>query len=115
MRYELGVHTVMFGVDYPHFESIYPAAKETVQGCLGYLDVPPEEATMILYQNALRAYPAFDAAAIEAKAQEIGFELSELLQPRSGDAGGDVVVGYLRSGHAPMPAAKATRVPAPAP
>jgi hypothetical protein len=32
MRYELGVDTMMFGVDFPHFESIWPVTKETLQG-----------------------------------------------------------------------------------
>ena len=65
MRYELGVDTMMFGVDYPHFETIWPVTKETVQGTLGCIGVPEPEARKILMENPARAY-GFDLEALGA-------------------------------------------------
>lgn len=50
----IGADKAMFGVDYPHFESIWPVTKETVQGTLGWIGVPEVEARKILMENPAR-------------------------------------------------------------
>jgi len=100
MRYELGVDNMMFGVDYPHFESIWPVTKETVQGTLGWIGVPEPEARKILMKNPARAY-GFDLDALAPVIDRVGFEVDELLDPSNADPGGGGI-GLHRPGHAPL-------------
>jgi hypothetical protein len=100
MRYELGVDTMMFGVDFPHFESIWPVTKETLQGTLGWIGVPEHEARMILMENPARAY-GFDLDALAPHVERVGYEVSELLEPSNADPGGGGI-GLHRPGHAPL-------------
>jgi predicted TIM-barrel fold metal-dependent hydrolase len=100
MRYELGVDTMMFGVDFPHFESIWPVTKETVQGTLGWIGVPEHEARKILMENPARAY-GFDLDALAPHVERVGYEVSELLDPSNADPGGGGI-GLHRPGHAPL-------------
>ena len=100
MRYELGVDNMMFGVDYPHFESIWPVTKETVQGTLGWIGVPEVEARKILMENPARVY-GFDLDALAPHIDRVGFEASDLLEPSNADPGGGGI-GLHRQGHAPL-------------
>jgi predicted TIM-barrel fold metal-dependent hydrolase len=100
MRYEFGVDRMMFGVDFPHFESIWPVTKETVQGTLGWIGVPLEEARKILVENPARAY-GFDLDALAPTIDRVGFEVDELLEPSNIDPGGGGI-GLHRPGHAPL-------------
>jgi predicted TIM-barrel fold metal-dependent hydrolase len=100
MRYELGVDTMMFGVDYPHFETIWPVTKETVRGTLGTIGVPEHEARKILLENPARAY-GFDLEALAPDVERLGSPAGELLTVLDGDPGGGGI-GFLRPGHAPM-------------
>ncbi|MEX1008735.1 MAG: amidohydrolase family protein [Acidimicrobiia bacterium] len=100
LRYELGVDTMMFGVDYPHFESIWPVTKETLQGTLGWIGVPEQEARKILMENPARAY-GFDLEALAPHVERVGYEVSELLDPSNADPGGGGI-GLHRPGHAPL-------------
>jgi len=101
MREEFGVDRVMFGVDYPHFEGIFPSTKETIQGCLGSLSLDDDELRKVLCDNALHAY-RFDEAAVLARAEEIGFAPEVLREPFHGTRGPGVRVPYDRGGHAPL-------------
>jgi len=100
MRYEFGIDKLMFGVDFPHFESIWPVTKETVQGTLGWIGVGYEEAHKILMQNPARAY-GFDLDALAPTIERVGFDVDELLDPIDTDPGGGGI-GLHRPGHAPL-------------
>jgi predicted TIM-barrel fold metal-dependent hydrolase len=100
MRHELGVDRMMFGVDYPHFETVWPVTHKTVRGTLGYLQVPESEARMILMENPARAY-GFDLDALADDIDRVGSDAAELLEPFDDDPGGGGI-GFLRKGHAPL-------------
>jgi len=100
MRYELGVDNMMMGVDYPHFETVWPVTKETVRGTLGSIGVPHDEARKILLENPARAY-GFDLDALAPHVERVGSEAEELLTAFEGDPGGGGI-GFLRPGHAPL-------------
>jgi hypothetical protein len=91
---------MMFGVDYPHFETVWPVTHKTVRGTLGYLQVPESEARMILMENPARAY-GFDLDALADDSDRVGSDAAELLEPFDDDPGGGGI-GFLRKGHAPL-------------
>jgi predicted TIM-barrel fold metal-dependent hydrolase len=97
-RYDLGVDTLMFGVDYPHFETIWPLTKETVQATLGYLEVTEDELRRILMENAAGVFD-FDLQALDPVIERAGFDPADLLTARSEYVGGGGA-GYHRGGHA---------------
>jgi predicted TIM-barrel fold metal-dependent hydrolase len=99
-RFDLGLDTLMFGVDYPHFETIWPFTKETIQGTLGCLDATEDELRKILMENAADVFD-FDLEALAPVVDRIGCEASELLTPRPEYVGGGGV-GYHRGGHAAL-------------
>ncbi|HEY8057585.1 MAG TPA: amidohydrolase family protein, partial [Acidimicrobiales bacterium] len=68
----------MFGVDYPHFESIFPDTMEHVATLVGNPHVTEDDARKILYGNAAEVY-AFDLAALQPTIDEWGFELDDLV------------------------------------
>ncbi|MET0490008.1 MAG: amidohydrolase family protein [Acidimicrobiales bacterium] len=68
----------MFGVDYPHFESIFPDTMEHVATLVGNPHVTEDDARKILYENAAEVY-AFDLAALQPTIDEWGFELDDLV------------------------------------
>ncbi len=68
----------MFGVDYPHFESIFPDTMEHVATLVGNPHVTETDARKILYGNAAEVY-AFDLAALQPTFDEFGFELDDLV------------------------------------
>ncbi len=68
----------MFGVDYPHFESIFPNTMDQVAVLVGNEHVTEADARKILYENAAELYH-FDLAALQPLIDEIGFELDDLV------------------------------------
>jgi predicted TIM-barrel fold metal-dependent hydrolase len=104
-RFDLGVDTLMFGVDYPHFETIWPLTKETVQATLGTLQVSEADLRKILMENAAEVFQ-FDLTALGPDVERVGFEASELLTPRVEYVGGGGA-GYHRGGHAALVTAEA--------
>jgi predicted TIM-barrel fold metal-dependent hydrolase len=64
----------MFGVDYPHFESIYPSTKDQVAALLAEPAVTPADAEKILFGNAAAVY-GFDPAALRPHVDRVGFTL----------------------------------------
>ena len=50
----IGVHTLMWGSDYPHTETTFPRSREITSDILR--GVPEAEQEMILYSNAKRLY-----------------------------------------------------------
>jgi len=58
-----GVHTLMWGSDYPHTESTFPRSREIVGKILA--DVPEDEQALIVRDNAAKLY-GFDVEALTA-------------------------------------------------
>ena len=63
----------MFGVDYPHFESIFPNTSDAVASLVDDPTVTDEIARKILCDNAARIY-GFDLAALAPAIERAGFE-----------------------------------------
>jgi len=68
----------MFGLDYPHFETIFPNTMDRVAGLVGDPSVTEEDARKILFDNAAALY-GFDLAVLQPHIDAIGFELDNLL------------------------------------
>jgi predicted TIM-barrel fold metal-dependent hydrolase len=73
-QFRLGSDHVMFGVDYPHFESIFPNTKDTVSTLIGTPVVTGDDAQKILFDNAARIF-GFDVAVLQPHVDRVGFEL----------------------------------------
>jgi predicted TIM-barrel fold metal-dependent hydrolase len=69
MRHEIGVDKLLFGVDYPHWEGIWPNTRDWIR--LAFAGVPETEVRSILGENAVRAY-GLDGAALAAVAERVG-------------------------------------------
>jgi predicted TIM-barrel fold metal-dependent hydrolase len=76
-RFRIGSDSAMFGVDFPHFESIAPKTKERVAELLAYPEISEADARKILYENAAGVY-GFDLGALEDDIDRVGFTVSEL-------------------------------------
>jgi predicted TIM-barrel fold metal-dependent hydrolase len=70
--------TVMFGVDFPHFESITFDTKNHVAGLLQVPAVDDSLARKILYENAAELY-GFDLGVLGPHIERMGFDPKELL------------------------------------
>ena len=82
---------VMFGVDFPHFESIYPSTKAQVAALLAESTVTKDDAEKILFGNAAAVY-GFDPAVLRPHVERVGFELAELQGLQGLTDGADHVV-----------------------
>ncbi len=67
----------MFGLDYPHFETIYPATMERVALLLEPSTVSEEDVQRILFDNAAEIY-GFDRNALKPHVERVGFELRDV-------------------------------------
>jgi predicted TIM-barrel fold metal-dependent hydrolase len=67
----------MFGVDYPHFETIYPTTMEKVALLLAEPTVTEADARRVLFDNAAEVY-GFDRDALQPHVERVGFELSDV-------------------------------------
>jgi predicted TIM-barrel fold metal-dependent hydrolase len=70
----------MVGVDYPHFESIYPSTMDRIAALLDEPTVTEADARRMLFGNAARLY-GFDQAALEPHVDRVGFELTGAKRP----------------------------------
>lgn len=77
MRYEIGVDTMMFGVDFPHLEGTWPKTKSWLQASVG--GVPEPELRSMLGETAARVY-GFDMPTLQHLANRIGPAVSEFAQ-----------------------------------
>jgi predicted TIM-barrel fold metal-dependent hydrolase len=77
-RREIGVDQMMFGLDYPHFESTFSRTKRWIQSTLGSTDTTEDELRRILSINAAEAF-GFDLAELQPIADRVGFDTAELL------------------------------------
>jgi predicted TIM-barrel fold metal-dependent hydrolase len=69
IRDQIGLETMMFGTDYPHYEGTWPNSLEWLQAT--FPGVPEKDARLILGENAIRFY-GLDHAYLASVAQRIG-------------------------------------------
>ncbi|MGD9795390.1 MAG: amidohydrolase family protein, partial [Acidimicrobiia bacterium] len=79
-RHEIGVDKMMFGLDFPHFESTFSRTKRWVQSTLGSFDTTQDELHKILSKNAAALF-GFDLDRLQPIADRVGFATAELLTP----------------------------------
>ena len=72
--FAIGCDNAMFGVDYPHFESIFPGTAAQVADLVGHPSISPEVARKILCENAARVY-GFDLERLQPDIERVGFEV----------------------------------------
>jgi Amidohydrolase len=77
-RREIGVDRMMFGLDYPHFESTFSRTKRWIQSTLGSTDTTDDELRQILSVNAAEVF-GFDLDDLQPIADRVGFDTAELL------------------------------------
>jgi predicted TIM-barrel fold metal-dependent hydrolase len=65
----------MFGVDYPHFESIYPATSEQVEALLAEPTVTDADVRDVLFNNAATVY-GFDVTTLKPLIDRVGLDLA---------------------------------------
>jgi hypothetical protein len=78
--FSIGADRSMFGVDYPHFETIFGQTAEKVAELVCDPSVTDDDARGVLYGNAAAVY-GFDLDALAPTIDRIGFDLSEVSAP----------------------------------
>jgi hypothetical protein len=73
----ISAERAMFGVDYPHFESIFPTTRAQVTELVSHPAVSEEAARGILFENAATVY-GFDLPQLAGDIERVGFDLAEL-------------------------------------
>ena len=68
----------MFGVDYPHFESILPSCAASLGALVTNPAITEEAARKVLFDNAAKIY-GFDPAFLQSHVERVGFEPAALL------------------------------------
>ncbi len=81
-RHEIGVHTMMWGTDYPHLEGTWPRSRLALRNT--FAGVPEAEVRAILGDNGVRVF-GLDAGVLEPIARRIGPRPSELAAPLDAD------------------------------
>jgi predicted TIM-barrel fold metal-dependent hydrolase len=76
LRHEIGVENLLFGVDYPHWEGMWPNTQDWIR--TAFAGVPEGETRKILGENAIAAY-GLDHATFAAVAERIGPKASDVL------------------------------------
>jgi hypothetical protein len=64
----------MFGVDYPHFESVFPDTSAHVDALVAHPAITDQVANKILCGNAARVY-GFDLDALRSDIERVGFDV----------------------------------------
>ncbi len=72
--FAIGCDNAMFGVDYPHFESVFPETAAQVGDLVGHPSISAEVSRKILCENAARVY-GFDLGPLQPDIERIGFEV----------------------------------------
>jgi predicted TIM-barrel fold metal-dependent hydrolase len=75
--FHIGVDATMYGVDYPHFESIFDRNAGEVATLLTHPSVTEQDAEKIFLANPARALD-FDLDALQPPIERVGFELSDV-------------------------------------
>jgi len=82
-RHKIGLNKMMLGMDYPHHEGTWAAGPGTLsylQATLGACAVPPDEARMLLADNAIGVWH-LDREVLGPIADRIGPAMSDILTP----------------------------------
>ncbi|WP_419919560.1 amidohydrolase family protein [Candidatus Poriferisocius sp.] len=77
-RYDVGVHRIMWGSDYPHREGTTPHSREALRAT--FAEVPAGETRAMLGENAASLY-GFNLSALNDRAAQVGPTFSELAVP----------------------------------
>jgi predicted TIM-barrel fold metal-dependent hydrolase len=77
-RREIGVSTMMYGIDYPHPEGTWGQATTWMQASLGRAEATEEEARAMLGENAARLYH-LDVEALASAVERCGPTIDEVL------------------------------------
>jgi predicted TIM-barrel fold metal-dependent hydrolase len=72
-----GTDRSMFGVDYPHFEAIWPETDAAVASLVGDPMVSEADARKVLYENAAALY-GFDLDALAPEFERVGFTVDDV-------------------------------------
>ena len=72
--FAIGCDNAMFGVDYPHFESIFPDTKASVDALVAHPSITGDVAAKIMCGTAARVY-GFDLERLQADADRVGFDI----------------------------------------
>jgi predicted TIM-barrel fold metal-dependent hydrolase len=75
--FSIGADRAMFGVDYPHFETIFPGTSHEVAQLVDDPSVTEADARKILYGNAAEVY-GFDLGALQPHIDRIGFTFDDV-------------------------------------
>jgi predicted TIM-barrel fold metal-dependent hydrolase len=75
--FSIGADRAMFGVDYPHFETIFPGSLDQVGALVNDPAITEADARGILYANAAEVY-GFDLDALEPEIERIGFAIDQV-------------------------------------
>jgi hypothetical protein len=78
--FAIGCDNAMFGVDYPHFESVFPATKVRVDALVQHPSISAEVARKILSGNAARLY-GFDLVSLAPDVERVGFDIDGVPSP----------------------------------
>jgi hypothetical protein len=70
----IGCDNAMFGVDYPHFESVFPDTSAQVDALVAHPAITNEVAKKILCENAARVY-GFDLDGLQTDIERVGFDI----------------------------------------
>jgi predicted TIM-barrel fold metal-dependent hydrolase len=75
--FSIGADRAMFGVDYPHFETIFPGSLDQVGALVNDPAITEDDARGILYRNAADVY-GFDLDALAPEIERIGFPIDQV-------------------------------------
>jgi predicted TIM-barrel fold metal-dependent hydrolase len=75
--FHVGADNAMFGVDYPHFESIYRTTTDEVAGLVEHPSVSVDDAQKILFDNALDVF-RFNREELAPHVERVGFDLNDV-------------------------------------
>jgi predicted TIM-barrel fold metal-dependent hydrolase len=81
--FAIGCDNSMFGVDYPHFESVFPDTATQVSALVGHPSITNEVARKVLCENAARVY-GFDLTRLGSDVERVGFEIEGQTSLRPG-------------------------------
>jgi predicted TIM-barrel fold metal-dependent hydrolase len=82
-EFAIGCDNAMFGVDYPHFESVFPDTGTQVDALVAHPAISNEVANKILCGNAARVY-GFDLDRLQTDIERVGFDIEGKVVSRAG-------------------------------
>jgi predicted TIM-barrel fold metal-dependent hydrolase len=76
-RFHIGVDRIMYGVDFPHFESNYASTQDEIALLARHPGVSSDDVNKILFDNALDVF-RFDRDALAPEVERVGFDLADV-------------------------------------